>query len=1361
MLPSLNARLRKVAPSITISAPVLGLFVVALLFIALFSAWQLRPFVLWAYNLQRATTAQAGAFHYPDPRQSDSVPILSNSDANRAAVGHLAAAIRWRPDDPYAYRLAGESYMAEGDLLNAINILERGLAEAGDDTLLGWQLALAYDQLYERTVAEAGENLVPAFANATPDAPPLQVGTPFCQSGSPESCYIGEATFTQPYAVYPDAGKVAADTLFLHPPARVTIPIEVPAGQPALTFLLGLDPQAKTWGTDGAMFQVWVIEADGGILPVYERTVIGGELTQGWVPDSIDLTPWAGQSIQLALGTTAGPLNDNRGDWIGFGNIYLTNQTIASYRALMAEGRFRHAVMGAMIPGTQLVERGDEALYTSRFDEAARWYRRAEWAGVDVRSTIAYAQFLEIQAREGWDAAFPFLESAVKLDQGWGSNLNRFYAFFNYGRWLASEEVYWASEGYLLVALAMYPDPEYPLYAAVSEVHRFLAIGYDNQGRYDEALTHAKASVTFNPNSFFTQYQYGYALFHKDPSRLPEVELAFARALEVSATANNWQTILLVWLEKEDNELARSYCETALKSYTPEQLGYTCWLGDGGASSILYNDYERLLAADDEEAALEKLESAVSSNGGWSNAGQRFRAWMAWTTYLYEEERYSETIAAGQNTLTYIPEYIPITAITLLNRMVADSMVEEARYQESLAYFQAALAEEPSPFLYFDYANALYRADSTNVGVVRATFEQAIAVAPDSADMRSRVIDFWYGEAQPAEAASLCAAPRLSAVETVLCLPEGADGSSGAAFEEYRTALADLDSEAAIEYLESAITLDRGWQRLGYRHRAWVAWGQYLATENQNREAIIALQTALEALDSTVNDEALSRANSALGLAYFAEEELDAAIAAFEQAIALNENNAFAYVHLARALYAEDENNLARARTLTTEAAELAPDDADVWRNIVSFWVFVNQPAEVDRFCQLASSEILDALGDLCWYGTLVSSSESFFEFSRLFSSDPVAAHTALEAAITTDRGWSDEEQRFTAWYYWGLWLVQQQEAEQAAAAFEKATVVAPDSITPRQLSEAYRHWGLTLGMLQQFDEGVLQAEAAIAADPTSPMPYVLKGQLLYRGDDSRIAESESAFDEAIALAPEDGNVWSTIAIFWLEQGQNDLSLQLCADLPESLNDTLSLYCWEGDEQSSTVYFNEYTTEQASGNKEAAIAALESAITVDGGWLNVTNRYLAWRAWGNYLWESRRHEEAVATFRTTLEYAPPSIAPTLLANDYFLMGLSLSSLGRVDEALDAFAESVELNPNNPWARMNYGYALYGTDVANIALTREQFATALTLAPEELRIWQEVIGFWQRNGENGEVVAVCELAAESSFAADLQPLCSAP
>ena len=88
-----------------------------------------------------------------------------------------------------------------------------------------------------------------------------------------------------------------------------------------LTFLLGLAPESQAWGTDGATFQVWVVESDGGILPVYERTVIGGELTKGWVPDQVDLTPWSGQRIQLAFGTTAGPLNDNSGDWVGFGGV--------------------------------------------------------------------------------------------------------------------------------------------------------------------------------------------------------------------------------------------------------------------------------------------------------------------------------------------------------------------------------------------------------------------------------------------------------------------------------------------------------------------------------------------------------------------------------------------------------------------------------------------------------------------------------------------------------------------------------------------------------------------------------------------------------------------------------------------------------------------------------------------------------------------------------------------------------------------------------------------------------------------------------------------------------------------------------
>lgn len=1356
MQPSIDARLRKSPLSIPLSPPVLGVLGVVLLLVGVFAVWQLRPFVLWAYNLRQAHDYQSVALAYPESRQSDALPLELDAEANQAALGHLAAAINWRPDDPYAYRLAGESYLAAGDLLNAVNVMETGIDKAGSDILLGWQLALAYEQVAIEATVQPGLSLVSRFATAVPDAPAVVVETPYCQPDDPRSCYRGEVEFSHPYAAFPLAGKVTADTLFLHPPARVTVPVDVPAGQPTLTFLMGLDPQALTWGTDGATFQVWVIEADGGILPVYERTVIGGELIQGWVPDQVDLTPWAGQSIELAVGTTAGPLNDNTGDWVGFGNVYISDAKTAAYRALMPEGRFRDAILNAPIVDTQLVGRGDEALYASRFDEAFTWYRRAEWSGADITSTTAYAQFLEIKARTDFETAFPYLQQAVTLDRGWGSSLNRFYAYFNYGRWLTEEGVYWASEGYLLVALEIIPDPSPILYKSVSEVHRFLAIGYTEQGRVDEALEQALKAVTLDPNSFLTQYQYGLALFRKDPTRLPEIEQAFARALDVDQSANSWQTIILVWLNFGDNDRTLAYCQTALQSYTPEQLGYTCWQGSGGASSILYREYQESLAAGDEERAYAILEETIITNGGWSNATQRFDAWSAWIAYLLEQERYEEFIPAAQTTLTLIHEYVAPYTILNLNQQIAYAFIHLERYNEALPYLQTALTITESAFLYFDYGTTLYYANPSDIATVRTAFEKAVTLATE--DMRALQIDFWYQVDRADEASRLCLFTPLTTLEETLCVPEGETISSGMAFQTYLDTVATNEDSALFE-LERAVISDKGWQRLGYRYTAWNEWGKYLSDSGNIPDSIIAFDNALNSKDPRVSDGGLSGTSALLGFAYLQNDQPTQAIIAFERAIELDPENAFAYVNLARTYYTVDSSDLDRVRNLIDQALEIAPQDITIWRTVIGFWAFVDQPEEVERLCQVVPVEIKRMLGDLCLTGAQVPSRNSFFEFSRLLPTDPVAAYEALGIAVSTDLGWTDDEQRFTGWYYWGLHLLTQQDYEEAVAAFEMAVSVFPDTLPVRDKSEAYRQWGIALSVAGQLPEGLMKAQESITIDPTNAFAYVLYGQLTYRTNSANRREASDSFLEAVQLDPENTNLWSIVITFWLEENEPLLALELCNSASSTVRPTLDLYCWQEGEIPSTTYYREFIAQKEAGDLDAAYIALEFAVTVNGGWMNSTTRYLAWREWAQQLWRLKRFDEALIAFQTTIDAAPATIDSKLLAIDYEIMAFTLISLQRIEAAVDALAQAVVLDPNHAGIRLQYGYTLYAVDPANKAQAVEEFATALSLAPDQLSIWQDILGFWQRNGELAEMEALCQQAATTEFATDLASFCT--
>ncbi len=289
------------------------------------------PWLLWAYNVEQAGRLLEQGVRWPDERQVETLPQVGDAGAIEAALGHLAAAMRWRDDNEQAYWTAGRAYMAQAAWPSAADALTQARERAPDNPLLAWETGLVYEQLVNQLAQGPQTPLVPAFASGTVEAPPTPVQTPFC-GDAPGSCYVGETVFTQPLAAFPEGPTVSAPTLFLHAPAKVRQQVTLPDGQPALTFLLGLDPSAREWGSDGASFQLWVEPPNAPAALLVERTLDGTTARAGWLAEWVDLTPWAGQAVTLALVTGPGPAGNADADWYGWGNLALTTVEAATDR---------------------------------------------------------------------------------------------------------------------------------------------------------------------------------------------------------------------------------------------------------------------------------------------------------------------------------------------------------------------------------------------------------------------------------------------------------------------------------------------------------------------------------------------------------------------------------------------------------------------------------------------------------------------------------------------------------------------------------------------------------------------------------------------------------------------------------------------------------------------------------------------------------------------------------------------------------------------------------------------------------------------------------------------------------------------
>lgn len=367
-----------------------GVLVLVLGLLFVLTLW-FRPILLAAYNVERAGRLMDIGLTWPEPRVFDSLPLSQNDQALQQALGHLAAAIRWQPDSVHAYRLAAQIYAARQAWPQAAEALDRAQALDENNALLAWERALVYEQIWRHLRSVPGESLVSALEHAEVIAPPIPIETPFCQDGRPESCYSARTTFTQPLATQPEGLEIPADVIFLHPPAELHLVQTIPQAQSTLFFLMGLDPRAREWGSDGAGFQVLVQDGEGPVTPVYDVTLDAVTVSRGWTPATVDLAPWAGKTITLILRTTAGSAHNTTADWYGWGNVTLLAAEQEQLALLEPEAHTREAwriskadISHFLVAADDLWEKGD-------IHGARRWYERVLLLGTEQRASVRSA----------------------------------------------------------------------------------------------------------------------------------------------------------------------------------------------------------------------------------------------------------------------------------------------------------------------------------------------------------------------------------------------------------------------------------------------------------------------------------------------------------------------------------------------------------------------------------------------------------------------------------------------------------------------------------------------------------------------------------------------------------------------------------------------------------------------------------------------------------------------------------------------------------------------------------------------------------------------------------------------------------
>lgn len=345
------------------------------------------------------------------PAAADALPAARDRERLARAVADLRAA---GPADPASLRKLAYAEAALGNWLAAADAADQALAGQPDSLLIAWERGLIYEQLAAQTELAAAEPLTEALAGGDIGAPPYAVGTPFCQPGRPDRCFVAPTRFTLPVAGAPAAGADSLPTLFMHPPSRASQRLTVPAEAPSLAFALGLHPAARGWGSNGATFRVWAAGSGEQPALVYERTLDGPAAEAGWAPDSADLSAWAGRPISLTLEVDGGPGGDLTGDWFGWGDLRLLPADAAALSARAPLGQLRSSWQAAAVDYADIIRQARLARSKGDLPGAERWYRRA--ARLDPQQPEAWYQLGLVLTQRGEPAATAALRRAAEVD---------------------------------------------------------------------------------------------------------------------------------------------------------------------------------------------------------------------------------------------------------------------------------------------------------------------------------------------------------------------------------------------------------------------------------------------------------------------------------------------------------------------------------------------------------------------------------------------------------------------------------------------------------------------------------------------------------------------------------------------------------------------------------------------------------------------------------------------------------------------------------------------------------------------------------------------------------------------------------
>lgn len=208
--------------------------------------------------------------------------------------------------------------------------VDLGAPEAEDASLL--TIAIRAGDLVQEVVRGLRVDSAPAPIAALPE----RFAAGMCLRGQTETTDFG-TTLGHARRQQTTCGDVTKVAIFMHPPwvggtgyAFARFPAVTLPGAPPAAFRAVVGKGDGSDLGDGIEYRVVVHAADGQATVVGRQTVT----RHGWFPIEGDLSPWAGQAIEIQLVADVGPADNSSGDWACWADLRLETLTAVLVRTL-------------------------------------------------------------------------------------------------------------------------------------------------------------------------------------------------------------------------------------------------------------------------------------------------------------------------------------------------------------------------------------------------------------------------------------------------------------------------------------------------------------------------------------------------------------------------------------------------------------------------------------------------------------------------------------------------------------------------------------------------------------------------------------------------------------------------------------------------------------------------------------------------------------------------------------------------------------------------------------------------------------------------------------------------------------------